>query len=199
MGPWSYARHLVSGPRLPFTAAYFGSIALTLYFAIGVCPFSLSFSVIYLVWFFHLVVGFWFRPFESAVAHLHHLPVLVHPPLIAACPVIFLARRLHCASGGMKRAKGRGNLASRESFLQYDVTTPVTSDRSKVIPFVWQGQYLDDRSRQVGSDPRPALLNDITWPSSRATLSEPCVTEARQQQKRSTASYDSHKAGPLLS
>lgn len=36
MGPWSYARHLVSGPRLPFTAAYFGSIALTLYFAIGV-------------------------------------------------------------------------------------------------------------------------------------------------------------------
>ncbi|KAF7712825.1 Protein transport protein SFT2 [Penicillium ucsense] len=35
MGPWSYARHLVSGSRLPFTAAYFGSIALTLYFAIG--------------------------------------------------------------------------------------------------------------------------------------------------------------------
>lgn len=38
MGPWSYARHLVSGPRLPFTAAYFGSIGLTLYFAIGVSP-----------------------------------------------------------------------------------------------------------------------------------------------------------------
>lgn len=36
MGPWVYAKHLVSGPRLPFTAAYFGSIALTLYFAIGV-------------------------------------------------------------------------------------------------------------------------------------------------------------------
>lgn len=36
MGPWSYAKHLISGPRLPFTAAYFGSIALTLYFAIGV-------------------------------------------------------------------------------------------------------------------------------------------------------------------
>jgi hypothetical protein len=36
MGPWSYAKHLVSGSRLPFTAAYFGSIALTLYFAIGV-------------------------------------------------------------------------------------------------------------------------------------------------------------------
>jgi hypothetical protein len=36
MGPWSYAKHLTSGARLPFTAAYFGSIALTLYFAIGV-------------------------------------------------------------------------------------------------------------------------------------------------------------------
>ena len=36
MGPWTYAKHLVSGSRLPFTAAYFGSIALTLYFAVGV-------------------------------------------------------------------------------------------------------------------------------------------------------------------
>lgn len=36
MGPWTYAKHLGSGARLPFTAAYFGSIALTLYFAIGV-------------------------------------------------------------------------------------------------------------------------------------------------------------------
>ncbi|OQD77955.1 hypothetical protein PENDEC_c002G03657 [Penicillium decumbens] len=35
MGPWSYVKHLISGSRLPFTAAYFGSIALTLYFAIG--------------------------------------------------------------------------------------------------------------------------------------------------------------------
>jgi hypothetical protein len=36
MGPWVYAKHLASGSRLPFTAAYFGSIAMTLYFAIGV-------------------------------------------------------------------------------------------------------------------------------------------------------------------
>ncbi|EFE32616.1 uncharacterized protein ARB_00441 [Trichophyton benhamiae CBS 112371] len=36
MGPVPYARHLTSGPRLPFTAAYFTSIALTLYFAVGV-------------------------------------------------------------------------------------------------------------------------------------------------------------------
>lgn len=36
MGPLAYFKHLVSGARLPFTAAYFGSIALTLYFSIGV-------------------------------------------------------------------------------------------------------------------------------------------------------------------
>ncbi|KAL8751161.1 MAG: hypothetical protein Q9184_006158 [Pyrenodesmia sp. 2 TL-2023] len=34
MGPVQYAQHLISGPRLPFTAAYFGSITLTLVFAI---------------------------------------------------------------------------------------------------------------------------------------------------------------------
>lgn len=36
MGPLNYAQHLFSGPRLPFTGAYFGSIVLTLYFAMGV-------------------------------------------------------------------------------------------------------------------------------------------------------------------
>jgi hypothetical protein len=36
MGPWAYVQHLISTPRLPFTAAYFGSIALTLYFSLGV-------------------------------------------------------------------------------------------------------------------------------------------------------------------
>lgn len=38
MGPWTYLLHLISTPRLPFTAAYFTSIALTLVFAIKVCP-----------------------------------------------------------------------------------------------------------------------------------------------------------------
>ena len=33
----STVRHLVSQERLPFTATYFGSIALTLWFALGVC------------------------------------------------------------------------------------------------------------------------------------------------------------------
>lgn len=37
MGPFQYASHLMSGPRLPFTAAYFGSIVMTIYFAVGVC------------------------------------------------------------------------------------------------------------------------------------------------------------------
>ncbi|KAF2094881.1 SFT2-domain-containing protein [Rhizodiscina lignyota] len=35
MGPITYMQHLASGPRLPFTAVYLGSIALTLYFSIG--------------------------------------------------------------------------------------------------------------------------------------------------------------------
>ncbi|CEJ82314.1 Putative Syntaxin [[Torrubiella] hemipterigena] len=34
MGPMAYLRHLLSGPRLPFTAAYFGSIFLTLVMAL---------------------------------------------------------------------------------------------------------------------------------------------------------------------
>lgn len=36
MGPRTYVQHLTSGSRLPFTAAYFGSIALTIYFSVGV-------------------------------------------------------------------------------------------------------------------------------------------------------------------
>ncbi|KAI9851438.1 MAG: protein transport protein sft2 [Thelocarpon superellum] len=35
MGPIVYLKHLTSGPRLPFTAAYFGSIGLTIYFSVG--------------------------------------------------------------------------------------------------------------------------------------------------------------------
>ncbi|KAK7951169.1 uncharacterized protein PG986_006897 [Apiospora aurea] len=36
MGPMAYIQHLLSGNRLPFTAGYFGSIFLTLFFALGV-------------------------------------------------------------------------------------------------------------------------------------------------------------------
>lgn len=36
MGPAAYASHLMSGPRLPFTAVYFGAIIMTVYFAAGV-------------------------------------------------------------------------------------------------------------------------------------------------------------------
>lgn len=36
MGPMNYLYHLLSTPRLPFTAAYFGSIILTLVFALKV-------------------------------------------------------------------------------------------------------------------------------------------------------------------
>lgn len=47
MGPLVYAKHLISGSRLPFTAAYFGSIALTLYFAIGVSLATVIFSFLF--------------------------------------------------------------------------------------------------------------------------------------------------------
>jgi len=43
MGPLQYVQHLLSGPRLPFTAAYFGSIALTLYFSLGLHSTILTF------------------------------------------------------------------------------------------------------------------------------------------------------------
>jgi len=35
MGPWAYVQHLASTPRLPFTAAYFGSLGLTIYSSMG--------------------------------------------------------------------------------------------------------------------------------------------------------------------
>jgi uncharacterized MnhB-related membrane protein len=36
MGPMNYLYHLFSGPRIPFTVAYFGSIIMTMVFAIKV-------------------------------------------------------------------------------------------------------------------------------------------------------------------
>jgi lipopolysaccharide export LptBFGC system permease protein LptF len=38
MGPVAHFKHLISKERLPFTAAYFGSLGLTLFFAVGVRP-----------------------------------------------------------------------------------------------------------------------------------------------------------------
>ena len=36
MGPINHIKHLVSKERLPFSAVYFSSLGLTLYFALGV-------------------------------------------------------------------------------------------------------------------------------------------------------------------
>lgn len=44
-GPVPYIKHLLSPTRLPFTAAYFGSLGLTLYFAVGVFPLFLNDSL----------------------------------------------------------------------------------------------------------------------------------------------------------
>jgi hypothetical protein len=49
MGPYQYAVHLVSGSRLPFTAAYFGSIVMTIYFAVGVCCYAALFETFLLI------------------------------------------------------------------------------------------------------------------------------------------------------
>ncbi|KAK2752834.1 protein transport protein sft2 [Onygenales sp. PD_40] len=56
MGPVVYIKHLVSGARLPFTAAYFISIALTLYFALGLHSTILTlissiFQLVALIWY----------------------------------------------------------------------------------------------------------------------------------------------------
>lgn len=56
MGPLAYLQHLLSGPRLPFTGAYFGSIFLTFYFALGLRStiltlFSAIIQMICLVWY----------------------------------------------------------------------------------------------------------------------------------------------------
>ncbi|KAF2189428.1 SFT2-domain-containing protein [Zopfia rhizophila CBS 207.26] len=56
MGPLQYFQHLVFGPRLPFTAAYFGSIALTLYFSLGLHSTILTFiasvaQLVCLIWY----------------------------------------------------------------------------------------------------------------------------------------------------
>ncbi|KAI1638172.1 Got1/Sft2-like family-domain-containing protein [Biscogniauxia mediterranea] len=56
MGPYAYAQHLTSGTRLPFTAAYFGSIAMTIYFSIGLQStlltlFSALIQIACLIWY----------------------------------------------------------------------------------------------------------------------------------------------------
>ncbi|KAK1828233.1 protein transport protein SFT2 [Podospora conica] len=56
MGPWQYVAHLASTPRLPFTAAYFGSLGLTIYFSMGLhntilTLFSALFQLACLIWY----------------------------------------------------------------------------------------------------------------------------------------------------
>ncbi|CBX92302.1 hypothetical protein LEMA_P050080.1 [Plenodomus lingam JN3] len=60
MGPMQYLQHLISGPRLPFTAAYFGSIAMTLYFSLGLHSTILTFlaAVVQLVCLLWYVVSY---------------------------------------------------------------------------------------------------------------------------------------------
>ncbi|EGU89282.1 hypothetical protein FOXB_00235 [Fusarium oxysporum f. sp. conglutinans Fo5176] len=51
MGPMNYVYHLLSTPRLPFTAAYFGSITLTLVFALKLFPYGIYWTALcHIVW-----------------------------------------------------------------------------------------------------------------------------------------------------
>lgn len=47
-GPMAYIKHLISPTRIPFTVAYFGSLGMTLYFAVGVpkYPFSTLLTIV---------------------------------------------------------------------------------------------------------------------------------------------------------
>lgn len=101
MGPWSYAKHLVSGSRLPFTAAYFGSIALTLYFAIGVRKSFFLSSLLSIIF-----------------QYPKHPHTLIHPPF---------QRRTSLSKVGYTAPSGKGGILHlQRSILQYDVTWLVT-------------------------------------------------------------------------
>lgn len=41
-GPVAHLKHIFTAERLPFTGAYFGSLAATLYFAVGVSAASIT-------------------------------------------------------------------------------------------------------------------------------------------------------------
>ncbi|CAI6253645.1 unnamed protein product [Periconia digitata] len=58
MGPTAYIQHLLSGPRLPFTAAYFGSIALTLYLSLVKFPLTFIATMLQLVTLLWYIVSY---------------------------------------------------------------------------------------------------------------------------------------------
>ncbi|KAG2178450.1 hypothetical protein INT44_001602 [Umbelopsis vinacea] len=56
-GPWAHVKHMMSVERLPFTAAYVGTMALTLYFSLGARSYILTIiaavlQIIALLWYF---------------------------------------------------------------------------------------------------------------------------------------------------
>jgi len=84
MGPVTYAQHLISTPRLPFTAAYFGSIGLTLFFAIKVRRISFLSTVhVSQMWFMNetthpLIQSFGFD--QRPADHSAHMTAAQHYP-----------------------------------------------------------------------------------------------------------------------
>lgn len=99
--------HLISGPRLPFTATYLGAIVLTIYFAIGVSSATPAFSRAELI-------------LAAVALHAPHLVVVHH----SACCIGVVSRQLfpngkhgvevRCSSGWRKS----GSLDERLSRLR---------------------------------------------------------------------------------
>lgn len=120
MGPWTYAKHLVSGTRLPFTAAYFGAIALTLYFAIGVS--KIDFFIFLL--FFVLVFGFGFCVWSLRFIPLHTDDP--SPPHNTPLWISLFRRTLALPRSTRARMvalhdREKGNLAAFTSIAQYNL------------------------------------------------------------------------------
>lgn len=104
MGPVTYAQHLISGPRLPFTASYFGSIALTLYFSLGV---SLLSSTL-------------LTPTTSSQSSADHLPRVAwkqdpHLGCLSSPTNLFDMVSCQLLSHGLQRTAACNNIWSTES------------------------------------------------------------------------------------
>ena len=70
VGPINHIKHLVSKDRLPFSAVYFGSLGLTLYFSLGVCITILDLD--YVLTFLGCQAHSWLGSLVSGVVQVCH-------------------------------------------------------------------------------------------------------------------------------
>lgn len=162
MGPWTYARHLISGTRLPFTAAYFGSIALTLYFAIGVSKIdflflSLSFPVLDSV--FGLYASSRCTP---TIPPPHDTPLYISLFVAHSFPLTHTRVRMVALHN-----REKGNLAPFTSIAQYNLKPRLVLLR--IHPTLHSAGLS---ALNLASVPRPTTARDLDSLS----LTTPCPT-----------------------